>query len=372
MKKLLVLTIALAVVGIFTAQAIAETSLYGSARMWTYRDSKTSAESSPGAGDGLDDDDTLWNLGPFSRFGAKFKGGDVSGNFELDARDANGDGASHVGEMRLRHLYGVWNFGAGELLVGQTWPVTDQLISNLQRTGGGLQPYGGLGFELARVPQIRLTFGNLRLGFNAPYPSTINGTDPGAHTDLDTTLPKIEADFKLALGDMGSLTFVGGYQSYDFEDNGASTSEGVDSYVAALKGKFNFGAAYVNALVKYSVNPDNYGVWSGTGIDGRVAWEGSSLKDYKLLGYAAALGFKINDMFTVEAGYGANDGELDVTGTYEEDNSAYYIALPITLAPGVKVVPEFAKLDYGEQKIGASTLDQGEMTSFGAVWYISF
>jgi hypothetical protein len=376
MKKLIVLTIALAVVGIFTAQAIAETSLYGSARMWTYRDMKEGAESAPGAGDGTDDDDTLWNLGPFSRFGATFKGdGAVSGKFEMDARDANGDGASHVGEMRLRHLYGVYDWGSGQMLVGQTWPVIDQLISGLQRTGGGLQPYGGLGHELARVPQIRFTWGNLRLSLASPYvPGThFTGAAPTpGYTDVDTTLPTIEADYKFNLGDVGSLTLVGGYKAYDLEDNAADDSEGITSYVLAVKGKFNFGPAYLNAIFKYAINPDNYGTWNGTGINGTVQWEGGSLQDYTLMGGALVLGMKFNDMVGAEIGYGMNTGESDTSATYEQGNSAYYLAVPITIADGVKIVPEIAMLDYGDTETDSGDTDNGEMMSIGAVWYISF
>ena len=54
MKKLFICMIALAMVGMFTASAIAEVDLYGSARMWTY----TSTTSN----DALDDT-ILWRQG---------------------------------------------------------------------------------------------------------------------------------------------------------------------------------------------------------------------------------------------------------------------------------------------------------------------
>jgi hypothetical protein len=288
--------------------------------------------------------------------------------------------ASSLGDARIRHIYGTWNFGAGELLVGQTWPITDAPVSGLQRSGGGLQPYGGLGADIARVPQIRLTFGGFRLGFLAPWTQNYvddltAGSTFGAYSDTDTTLPKIEASYKLDIGDMGQVGIYGGYQTYDMEDNTNKKSESIASWVAALRGKFNFGPAYVNAIINYSINPANYGKWQGGGISGQAAWDGSSLQDYKLLGFAAAVGFKINDMISVEAGYGKNDGEWDVSnpGTWEQDNSAYYVNLPITLALGVKVVPEFYKLDFGETQAGTSpALEDGNATGFGAVWYISF
>ena len=368
MKKLFILMIALSMVGMFTAQALADVDLYGSARMWTFSDKKT--PSSLKGGSTTDDTDTLWVIGPFSRFGASFKSGDIGGKMELDTRDT-GAGAATVGTMRIRHLYGTWNFGSGEMLVGQTWPITDLPVAGLQRSGGGLQPYGGMGADIARVPQIRFTFGGFALGFLTPWTSGTVESLPAGYTDIDTTLPKIEAVYRLALGDH-QLAFSAGYASYDIEDNAASQSQSIDSWVTALRGKFNFGPAYLNAIVNYSINPENYGKWQGTGIHGTAAWDGSTVKDYKLLGFAFALGYKINDMFSIEAGYGKNDGEWDLTGTWEQDNSAYYVNLPITLAPGVKIVPEFAKFDYGETNENGTEYDDGEQTSFGAVWYISF
>jgi hypothetical protein len=382
MKKLFIIMIALAMVGMFTASALAEVNLYGSARMWTYT-TTTSKDALPAAYNGKDDTDTVWGIGPFSRFGATFKNGDVGGKFELDGRQTAGKSASSVGSLRMRHLYGTWNFGSGELLVGQTWPVTDQPISGLQFSGDGLQSFGGVGAADARIPQIRLTFGSFRLAFLTPYANAgIQGLDAAGdivadpfHTDTDVTLPKIEADYMFSLGDLGSLTGFGGYQTYDMQDNGDGGSEAIVSWLVGLKAKFNFGPAYVNAIVDYELNPQNYGESLGTGIDGFAVYSipDDKLIDYKNMGYALVVGFKVNDMISIEAGYGANKGEWDATDAPEQTNSAYYIQVPITIADGVRVVPEFVKFDYGETKYSDGSKDeQGDKTAFGAVWYISF
>jgi hypothetical protein len=389
--------IALAMVGMFTASALAEVNLYGSARMWTYTVT-TSNDALSSSYDDNDDTDTTWAIGPFSRFGATFKNGDVGGKFELDGRTTAGKSASSVGSLRMRHLYGTWNFGAGELLVGQTWPVTDQPISGLQFSGDGLQSFGGVGAVDARIPQIRLTFGSFRIAFLTPdvndglkqfqtgagpftdlWGQTAATTDDvfvadTSHTDTDVTLPKIEADFMMSLGDLGSLTAFAGYQTYDMQDNGDNGSEAVVSWLVGVKAKFNFGPAYVNAIVDYEINPANYGESIGRGVSGFAAWDSvdEKLYDYKNMGYALVVGFKVNDMVSIEAGYGANKGEWDVTDSPEQDNAAYYIQVPITLADGVRIVPEFVKFDYGETKAGSDKFEQGDQTALGAVWYISF
>ena len=58
---------------------------------------------------------TLWGLQPYSRIGADVKVSDeLTGRFEYGAD-------SGIANVRL--LYGEWNFGAGQLLVGQAYSV---------------------------------------------------------------------------------------------------------------------------------------------------------------------------------------------------------------------------------------------------------
>lgn len=191
--------------------------------------------------------------------------------------------------------------------------------------------------------------------------------------DIDPTLPKIEASYDLGLGDVGSLTFFGGYQTYDVEAiGGGNDSDSVTAYVAGVKAKFNFGPAYLNAIVDYGLNPTNYGEAMGSGVSGEAAWDGDSVIDYKNMGAALAVGFKANDMFTLEAGYGMDKGEWDATDAPEQDHSAYYVKAIITLAPGVLLCPEYAKFDYGDTDIGNDSYDDGGSDAIGAVWYINF
>ena len=104
MKKLLVLLAAVAFVVAFTVPAMsADWNFYGSSRISTFFD----GDSEELTGTGFDDDDLTWGLQGNSRIGAKVKAGDISGRFEY------GTG------INLRLLYASWNFGGGELLVGQ-------------------------------------------------------------------------------------------------------------------------------------------------------------------------------------------------------------------------------------------------------------
>jgi len=134
MKKLTVslAVVALAFVFVGTAMA-ADWNFYGSARVGTWyfsRSSEVGAIAAPsttsaggvaalsnvtginkttGSADGNSDLDLRHTLQPNARIGATISSGNVSGRFEY------GTG------VNARILRGTWNFGSGELLVGQTY-----------------------------------------------------------------------------------------------------------------------------------------------------------------------------------------------------------------------------------------------------------
>jgi len=383
MKKFIVLAAVLAMVFAFSAQAMADVSLYGSARFMTYSANSDSDFKSNTLG--YDDRDTQWTIGTLTRWGAKFSSGDVGGLWELDARQnsgtawnrnasgGNGNGTSTLGDIRVRHMYGTWNFGSGQLLIGQTWPLTNFFTSHLNYTASGLQFYGGYGAVNARTPQIRLTFGNFAVGFLSPY--TGSGTITGYTTDTDTTLPKIELRYDLPL-DMVKLHFAGGWQKYTVV-NATDQDQDVTAWTLGVEAQFNFGAAYVNANVHYDQNPGNYDLGPRASLTYSTAYlTGGNVEDITGYGGAIAVGFKASDMVTIEAGYGKLNYSGDMAGGDREDeNQAYYAQVKLTMAPGVYIVPEFAVFDMEDSNAGgAGTLDtqEGKKTVFGIWWCINF
>jgi hypothetical protein len=367
MKKLIIIFAALAMVAAFTASAMAEATLYGSARFNTYS-VKTDKEWN---GTAFDDRDTQWRMGNLSRFGAIFKGDTVSGRFEMDARtnqpDEASNGGSGVGAMRLRLLYGTWNFGSGELLIGQNYPLYNFAISSVAFTTGGLQPYGGVAYAQPRVSQIRFTFGDFKVAFIAPNTILDGG---GTYTsDVDTTLPKVEVEYDLKL-DPAAFQLVAGYQSYDAV-NAADDSKSVTSWVVAGSGKVHFGPAYVNLALSYRVNGANYGVW--TAVDESAAFVNGDFQDTSTFGAVGALGYKVNDMITLEASAGYLSADYDNQGSREDTARSYGLLAQIHLAPGVMIQPEFVVLDKDKVKNAAGVeTQQGQETAIGVWWKIDF
>ncbi|UCF90511.1 MAG: hypothetical protein JSW39_19750 [Desulfobacterales bacterium] len=107
MKKFLVLIAAVALVGSFTATALAvDWNFYGSARLSTFWDDRDFGDGSNAAGTDDEDADLLWDL-QGDRIGAKVKAENIRAQFELGL---NGDGRGDI-DVGTRRMYGVWEFG---------------------------------------------------------------------------------------------------------------------------------------------------------------------------------------------------------------------------------------------------------------------
>jgi hypothetical protein len=306
-----------------------------------------------------------------SRFGAKFKGDKVGGHFELDARvnqaDTDTDGASGVGNMRLRLLYGTWDFGAGQFLIGQNYPLYNFAISSVAFTTGGLQQWGGVAYANPRVSQVRLTFGDFKVAFLTP-----NTKDDGGGTydyTTETVFPKVELEYDMKF-DALAFHFVGGYQTDDAL-NSADDSKSISSYVLAASGKANFGPLYVNLALSYRINGDNYGVW--TAVNEESQFVDGDFQDTTTFGAAGAIGFKVNDMLTIEASAGYLNAEYDKLDSAEDTARSYAVLAKIQLAPGVSMQPEYVVLDKDKVKDAAGIeTDQGKQTAIGIWWKIDF
>jgi hypothetical protein len=392
MKKLMILFAVIAMVGAFTATTLADFDLYGSARFRTYY---VDNDSNPIPG--VDSDKDLdWRMGFLSRFGANFKSGKITGKFELDARPgAQGftgnleydSGASGLGNLRLRHLWGQWDFGVGKLMIGQNFPLYDAPVSGINYYSGGLQKFGGIGLNVARTSQIRLTFENLRLAFLPPDTfAAVTGLDSAVRPfeEINTKFPKIEIRYDTRL-DNYALNFIGGYQSVEIEDRlneaspspfsgtgpGTKATEDISSWVLGFRGRADFGPIYAGLALTYRKNGTNYGVWTVSTKE-QAVFQGNDLKDAFAWGVDAALGWRINDRFTVEASYAGFDSKQDTALDNEDDAMVWCLLTKITMAPGVYIIPEFIYQDNKDVTNDGVSIDQGDVTVFGVLWKIDF
>ena len=137
------------------------------------------------------------------------------------------------------------------------------------------------------------------------------------------------------------------------------------------RGKAHFGPAYAALALSYRQNGGNYGVWTVSTKETAVL-QGIDLKDATAFGVEAALGWKINDMFTLEASLGSLSSEQDTSLNNEDDVMVWGLLAKITLAPGVYIIPELVFQDNKDVVTNGVTTDQGDATIFGVFWMINF
>lgn len=371
------------VVGCFAPAMAAdkEVSFYGNVRMdtfWVDRDKNTSnalaiggAYTAAPASGLYDDTDVWWDLCQgCSRFGARFKAGDVSANVEIRPNSAS----------YYRQWWGAWNFGPGSLLVGQTWAPTFHGISNSVYDGGDGAAYGECGGSL-RAPMIQFSFpfevGKLRVAFLKPEPmyGPIAAVDWFAIADTDYMLPKIEVSFDGKAGPVGFGVF-GGYNSVDLV-NATDRDYGVDGYYAGIVLNVPIGPAYIKADAFYAQNPREYGLFlPGNPFGAQYYAATDTVEEVEAVGFMVLAGMKFTDMLAFEAGYGYAKIERDnLNPAFADDEDAkafYYIQMPITLAKGVSVTPEIGKFDEKDHTLNGTTQDDGDAIYYGAYWRIDF
>jgi hypothetical protein len=337
MKKLFII---FAVLCLAAPAMAADWNFYGSARMATFR-----VDVDPDI-DGVDSDtDTQWAQQGNSRIGATVKFNDeIGGGFEMS--DSFGK----------RKLYGTYNFGSGQLLLGQTYTPSAIFASNSVYDGDG--DLLGIGeFYEGRLPMIQLTFGGLKIALITPATA-------GPTNDLDTTLPKLEAAYKYS-ADMFSVQAFAGYNSTTDEGTAIGDVD-YDSYVAGIGVGLNFGPVFVNLGAHMGQNLGNYGAYQPY-LDDEAAIVGGELKDNDGLGYLAVIGFKASDMFTIEAGYGHEETELDDSNNTEEADQ-YYLNATINITKGFFIVPEIGMQKYSDD----ASSNEPEVFYYGAKWQINF
>jgi predicted porin len=227
---------------------------------------------------------------------------------------------------------------------------------------------------VARTSQMRFTINNLRIAFLQTDTSKDGFADPTGggndfNADQDVLFPKLEMRYDLK-GDWGVMNFIGGYQTYKAVHADGNQDQTITSWVAGIRGKFNFGPAYLGASLTYRQNGDNYGAW--TTVDELAKFDGFDVQDATAYGGVFALGYKINDSNTIEASYGILTSDQDLPGNWEDKRQAFGLMYKYTVAPGFYIVPEFIYQDNKSTETGTGSKDNGDTTIFGVFWRIDF
>jgi hypothetical protein len=410
MRKLTVVLVAVAFVLGFSLSAMAAQGLvytqtenlpvgaksidvYGSIRLQTFWLQRNSENTGTGHSDG----DLTWDIDDgSSRFGVRFKEGKIGANVEIRPRDRQtvATRTTSVGGAMdyMRHWYGTYDMGFGTFVLGQTWTPTFNPICNECLVGGGgiLDGYGDMGGS-ARQPGMQLWVpitglnGQLKVALLKPWvdPGGAPGpvVAPAGYSSTDTTIPKIEASLAGAFGPL-SFTVRGGYNTIDYKNTTTDDTSSLDSWLGALDATYSMGPFYVRGEGYIAQNMSTY----GTGAP-EVAWGlfpetfvGTDIENVSNWGWFGVAGFHINDMFSVEAGYGQRGAEQDYLGDkIKEKTSAFVLFVPISITPSFVITPELLWTDEGYVTGPAPAPagvtyndDRGNKVYAGVYWRIDF
>ncbi|MDM8552520.1 hypothetical protein QUF72_20715 [Desulfobacterales bacterium HSG2] len=345
MKKLVMVCAALAMVGVFAGSVIAtDWNFYGSARVRTFWQNNEFKE----AGREWDVKEWDWDLQSNSRIGATVRTNDViGGGFELGITSSthtkNNPDSADADNVYTRKLYGTWDFGGGELLVGKTYtPLVKFYSDQAWKNDESLLHYGEL--YSGRHPMIQVKMNNFKLALIKPSTAALDGVA------TDKMIPKIEGSFHMKMDDALSVDLYAGFNTVEVND-----SDDIRSYVVGAGAIYEMGPWTWKGKIHYAQNPANYGL-AGAGA-GRAHTKGD---DSDSLGFLVVGNFKMDDMFSFQGGFGKSYHEA---GDIDDDISSYYFQAKINMAPSFFVVPEIGRVDRG---------DDGETTYAGMKWQINF
>ncbi|MBW1615708.1 MAG: porin [Deltaproteobacteria bacterium] len=421
MKKILAIFAITALLSAFAlTTAASEFNFYGSIRYNTisidkegnnesfYGETGTSAYAPSKS-----DRDTGWGLWGHSRVGAAIKLSDqLTGVFELGIGD---------GTLGLRHYYGEYDFGYGKILVGQTWHPSSAIAcysSQIWDGDDGLGEHGA--FYGGRSEMIKLSFGNFGLYFIEPVVKGFDkysGATPFGQNnpefngvvdvpgDYDKSIPQIAASYSFTY-DKLTVEGMAAYQHYEFTDQNHTHESGdprptyensldVDSHFFKIGATLNLDPFTFSGSYGWGDNIDNMGISAysaygytptaifSDGLTSPAASDGSpfGIYDVETYGYTLVAGVKINDMLSLETGYGYIDNESD-NWAYANNSDAhsYYLQARIKIVDGFVITPEIGKIEYNDidtLEFSSATPESrvyngGDITYFGAKWQIDF
>ena len=352
---------------------------YGSVRMATFYNTFNPKDNHVNDGGfGIKDKGTKWAMQGNSRIGATVAIGDISGAFEYGHSSSNGNN-----DPVTRLLYGAWNFGPGKIVIGKDytplyWTINNKVYGDDNNMFGFGQFYGG------REAQIKLVYGAFQLALIDPTRGA-SAADLG-YDGTDVYLPRIEASYDLNFGPVTGRV-IAGYKTFDAvddEDLPTEFEESIDSYIIALALKYTAGPFYAGLTGFYAQNLAAYAGGSMTlrsgnnyVANGTAPYLGDSGlpfgdEDCKTWGVGAAVGYKVNDMVTFEAGFGYQQDKWDLFGTDLKMTAMnYYINAPLTIAKNFWIVPE-AGIETFKYKIADDSYKFGKSAYFGVKWQINF
>lgn len=350
-KALFVVGLSLALV----SPALADSSIYGSMRYDTFYINQKSDGTMNTAG--KTSYTALYQaLQGNSRFGAKWKDGNLSGRFEV------GTG------INLRLLYGEYKFDGGNLLIGQAYTPNDYLTNQVIFADNGNIGFGCLWDS--RQPMIKVSLDN---GFFVALIDPKSGAIEGGTTAV--FVPKTVVGYE---GKIQSFSIGGGvaYNGFSEKNQATNFDKTINSYLVYVHGHANLNPVKVLFQVHYGQNLHNYGISGRDGASAMVV--NGALKNANGYGLELQAGAQVTQNASVYVGMGYTHDKVQDAAKAAKQLSVFVNA-PIKLAKGFQIVPEFDYFHYGDVAssvpLPAESGFAGHVKNayaFGAKWQMDF
>ncbi len=341
MKKILLVLVSMFLVG----QVLSAVDFYGNARIGYWYDMQDKDYN-----DGIEDR-TVLNYGLFStsRFGVNFKGDAYTGKMEI---------AVYRGGVKLRQLWGEYDFGNIKILIGQYYTGFFDLPSqatSIVSSSENLMIGYGLMYD-SRNPMIKLSLENgVYIIFMEP-----KLIDPASAGGVDALFPKINFGCRMNLGNlMIHPTFGINMCKYneDFATDGID--ESILAYVTAVSTKYCADKFNILAQVSYGQNIADYGMSSAT--VGNATWINSEVENATSMGGYFEFTYKLCPTKNLTAGFGYFSGDRE---DLDDPDTAWtaYLQSKINLHNHMFIVPEIGVINEMEDGMGNK---QGSHKYFG-------
>jgi len=334
-----------AAAGALTALAIpamAETTIYGSARLATFYNI---VDTRSGATGSISDKNADFEeaLHANSRLGVNFVNGTQTAKVEIGLTPTGGN-------LTTRHAYGAQKFDFGTVLVGQTENPYYFYTASVAKQDNVNNNYGSLWDT--RQGQIKLTLNN------GVYVAAITPTAAVATTE--NFLPKLNVGYE---GKVASFAYGAGVVGQTYKVT--ATDKQLTSVLGYFHGTVKVDAAAIAFNLGVGQNTGNMGFTNAnatatnvyTGAKDTISAEGFVQGTYTL-----------NPTYKLNAGVGYAMDDND-TFTKTDNRLAVFANTNITLAKGFTVTPEVAYFDQLDQASGAKGNKEYVV---GAKWQMDF
>jgi len=418
MKKLFVIGIAALLLVAFTMPAMAKVKIGGIIFTDFYYIDRNSANASvKGMGNDsftntaiqLPDITRLYarwtnedNVGMYIEFGLGQDGGNtlVGKNYGPTAATA-----SHINQdsdVVLRHAYGWWDINPSfQILAGKTTtpfsPLNPSQLLGLRSGSVNIIGVGYGDFYSGRFTQVRGTFkfgkvARLAIALVDPNGTAVAGSygpwdgKEGTDYQTNTKLPRIDIGVPIYLGPVSIYPGLM-YQHRTVDRLGALNSgvdNTLDTWIGSLGAKAGFGPFGVALEGNYGQNWGNsralFGASpsvtsaAGPGIASATLKTNDQIKDAETYSFWIDLSYKFGPI-TPHFMYGQqkSKNENKAGAKMEAKTQMYGFSIPIDLAKGFRLRPEFMWYDDGDvTTAGSPSADMGSYAIYGVQFQITF